>query len=248
MLKKIYYPSPNFEPRPSGIPLDMIVLHYTDMPNAEEALARLCDPASKVSAHFLIHKEGPLYQLVDPKHRAWHAGTSFWGGEGDINSRSIGIELDNLGHTFGPEPFPVSQMTTLYHLLEELTQIYGIPAHRVVGHSDVAPLRKQDPGELFPWHDLAKKGFGLWSSQKTPPLSSSVSLSFLEVQQALRDIGYECPLTGVWDDDSQKVCRVFQQHFTPVELTGYPSDLTCQTLQELLGIVKSLAQSRSFLG
>lgn len=226
----------------------MIVLHYTDMLNVDEALARLCDPATKVSAHFLISKEGALYQLVDPKYRAWHAGTSFWEGERDINSRSIGIELDNFGHTFGPEPFSTPQMDTLYHLLEELTQTYGIPAHRVVGHSDVAPLRKQDPGELFPWHDLVKKGFGLWPSKKTTPLLPSSYLSFLEVQQALRDIGYECPLTGVWDDDSQKVCRAFQQHFIPIELTGYPSDLTCQTLQEVLRVVKSLASSHSLLG
>lgn len=240
MMKKIHNPSPNFGPRSAGVPLDMIVLHYTDMLTAEEALARLCDPISEVSAHFLIGKEGALYQLVDPKYRAWHAGTSFWGGEEDVNSRSIGIELDNLGHTFGPEPFSVLQINTLLDLLTELTEIYGIPAHRVVGHSDVAPLRKRDPGELFPWHDLAKKDFGLWSSKRTFFSSSSMYLSYLEVQQALRNIGYGCPLTGVWDDNSQKVCRAFQQHFTPSELTGYPSELTCQTLQELLEVVNPL--------
>ncbi len=234
MLKKIHHLSPNFEPRPSGVPLDMIVLHYTDMLNAEEALARLCDPEVKVSAHFLISKEGALYQLVDPKYRAWHAGSSFWKGEEDINSRSIGIELDNLGHSFGPEPFPIPQMNTLYDLLEELIQTYGIPAHRIVGHSDVAPLRKQDPGELFPWHDLARKGFGLWPKEKPSSPCSSVPSNFLEVQQALRDIGYGCPLTGVWDDDSQKICWAFQRHFTPHELTGYPSALTQQVLQALL--------------
>jgi N-acetylmuramoyl-L-alanine amidase len=240
MMKKIHHPSPNFGPRPSGVPLDMIVLHYTDMLNAEDALARLCDPTSEVSAHFLISKEGTLYQLVDPKYRAWHAGTSFWGEEENINSRSIGIEMDNLGHTFGPELFSISQINTLLDLLTELTEIYGILAHRIVGHSDVAPLRKQDPGELFPWHDLAKKGFGLWPSKRMPPASPSLPLNFLEVQQALRNIGYECPLTGVWDDDSQKVCRAFQQHFTPSELTGYPSEQTHQTLQELLEVVKPL--------
>ncbi len=218
----------------------MIVLHYTDMLTVEEALARLCDPISKVSAHFLISKEGVLYQLVDPKYRAWHAGLSSWGGEGDINSHSIGIEMDNLGHTFGPEPFSIPQMNTLLDLLADLTQTYEIPAHRIVGHSDVAPLRKQDPGELFPWHDLAKKGFGLWPSERASSAYSSSTLSFLETQQALCDIGYGCPLTGVWDDDSQKVCRAFQQHFTPGELTGYPSELTYQTLQELLKVVKPL--------
>lgn len=240
MIKRNYNPSPNFGQRPSGMPLDMVVLHYTDMLNAEEALARLCDPKSEVSAHFLISKEGALYQLVDPKYRAWHAGVSSWAGEKDINSRSIGIEMDNFGHTFGPEPFPLAQMNTLYDLLGELTQTYGIPIHRIVGHSDIAPLRKQDPGSLFPWHDLAREGFGLWPSKKGLPSLLSTSLSFLEVQQALQDIGYECPLTGVWDDNSQKVCRAFQQHFTPSELTGYPSELTNQTLQELLQVVNSL--------
>jgi N-acetylmuramoyl-L-alanine amidase len=215
----------------------MIILHYTDMLTAEEALARLCDPISKVSAHFLIGKEGMLYQLVDPEYRAWHAGVSSWEGENDINSRSIGIELDNLGHTFGPEPFSMPQINTLLDLLVELTQIYGIPAHRIVGHSDVAPLRKQDPGELFPWRDLARKGFGLWPNEISRPLEPPLPLSPLETQQALCNIGYGCPLTGVWDDDSQKVCRAFQQHFTPSELTGLPSDLTHRTLQELLKVI-----------
>lgn len=240
MLRIIHSPSPNFEPRPAGVLLDMVILHYTDMLTAEEALARLCDPIHKVSAHFLIGKEGTLYQLVDPKYRAWHAGLSSWSNEQDINSRSIGIELDNFGHTFGPEPFPDPQISTLLDLLTELTQTYGIPAHRIVGHSDVAPLRKQDPGTLFPWHELAKKGFGLWPNEKALPPPPLVPLSFLEVQQALYDIGYECPVTGVWDDDSQKVCRAFQQHFTPGELTGFPSELTYEKLHVLLDMVRSL--------
>ena len=240
MVKKIHKLSPNFGLRASGVLLDMIVLHYTDMLNAEEALAKLCNPVSEVSAHFLVTKEGALYQLVDPKYRAWHAGASYWAGEKDINSRSIGIELDNPGHTFGPEPFSVSQINTLLGLLTELTETHGIPAHRIVGHSDVAPLRKQDPGELFPWHDLAKKGFGLWPRGELPSSYLSPALSFLETQQAFCDIGYACPLTGIWDDDSQKVCLDFQQHFTPSELTGYPSELTHQIVQELLKVVKPL--------
>jgi N-acetylmuramoyl-L-alanine amidase len=241
MIKKIHHPSPNFGPRPSDVPLDMIVLHYTDMLNAKEALARLCNPISEVSAHFLIGKDGALYQLVDPKYRAWHAGLGSWGGEKDINSRSIGIEMDNLGHTFGPEPFPIPQINTLSDLLTELIQTYGIPAHRIVGHSDVAPLRKQDPGELFPWYDLAQKGFGLWPRERLVASSyPSLALNILEAQQALCNIGYGCPLTGIWDDDSQKVCRAFQRHFTPGELTGQPSELTHQVLQALLKVIKSL--------
>jgi N-acetylmuramoyl-L-alanine amidase len=236
MLKKIHHPSPNFEPRPVGTLLDMIIIHYTDMPSAEEALAKLCDEEAKVSAHFLIGKEGALYQLVDPLHRAWHAGLSYWQGEQDINSRSIGIELDNLGHSFGPEPFPEAQINTLLDLLGELTAQYGVQPHRILGHSDVAPLRKNDPGELFPWALLAKKGFGLMLS----PQSTGAGLrpmSILDVQMALLKIGYSCPQTGVWDEDSQKVCRAFQQHFTPLEVTGNPTE---QTYLVLKGLVKSI--------
>lgn len=236
MLKKIHRPSPNFESRAQGIALDMIVLHYTDMRNAEEALERLCDAQAKVSAHFLISKEGELYQLVDPDHRAWHAGVSSWEGQGDINSRSIGVELDNLGHTFGPEPFSTVQMTTLLALLEELIQTYGIQPHRIVGHSDVAPGRKKDPGELFPWHVLAEKGFGLWPQEKetSQHISLVPKMSIQEMQQALCHIGYECPETGVWDEESQAVCLAFQRHFTPQDLTGHPTDLVKQALQGLL--------------
>jgi N-acetylmuramoyl-L-alanine amidase len=233
MLKKIDCPSPNFEPRCAGISPDLIVLHYTDMRNASEALTRLCDPEAKVSAHFLIHKDGNLYQLVDPAYCAWHAGASSWRGETNINHRSIGVELDNLGHTFGPEPFSVSQMDTLVNLLGYLTKTYAISPHRIVGHSDVAPLRKKDPGELFPWADLAKKGFGLWPSKAKPatPLPPFLLMGHLEIQSALSDIGYECPRTGVWDEDTQKVCEAFQRHFTPEEITGYPCEGTYRMLQ-----------------
>lgn len=242
MLNKIPYPSPNFEPRSPKAPLDLIILHYTDMRNAEEALVRLCDAEAKVSAHFLIHKEGTLYQLVDPIYCAWHAGVSSWQGETDINHRSIGIELDNRGHTFGPEPFSAAQMNTLADLLGELTKTYAVSPHRIVGHSDIAPLRKKDPGELFPWANLARKGFGLWSfeTKPAPRVSSLLPMDSLEIQRALSDIGYGCPQTGVWDENTQKVCQAFQRHFTPHDLTGYPSAVTCQMLQGLLKVIKSL--------
>jgi N-acetylmuramoyl-L-alanine amidase len=233
MLKKIVCPSPNFEPRCGGISPDLIVLHYTDMCNAPEALTRLCDPEAKVSAHFLIHKDGNLYQLIDPAYCAWHAGVSSWRGETNINHRSIGIELDNLGHTFGPEPFSAPQMNTLVNLLGYLTKTYAISPHRIVGHSDVAPLRKKDPGELFPWADLARKGFGFWPSEAKPttPLSPLLPMDHLGIQRALSDIGYGCPRTGIWDEGTQKVCEAFQRHFTPEEITGYPSEGTCRMLQ-----------------
>lgn len=236
ILERIHYPSPNFEPRPSGMLPDLIVLHYTDMSSVQEALVRLCDPEAKVSAHFLINKEGVLYQLVDPDHRAWHAGLSSWQGVDDVNSRSIGIELDNLGHTFGPEPFPELQIKTLVALLGELTTLYAIPPHRIVGHSDVAPLRKKDPGALFPWGILAHKGFGLWPTALKMPIVPDL-MSTLEIQRSLSKIGYSCPQTGTWDEVSQNVCLAFQQHFTPHELTGHPTALTCQVLGEILKVI-----------
>lgn len=236
MLKKINRPSPNFEARPPRTSPDLIILHYTDMRNAQDALERLCNPDSKVSAHFLISKEGILYQLVDPMYSAWHAGVSSWQGRRDTNHRSLGIELDNGGHTFGPEPFPAPQIEVLLTLLGELTAFYVIPSHQIVGHSDVAPLRKKDPGELFPWEHLASKGFGLW------PASPSVFTPWglLEIQKAFSEIGYDCPQTGTWDKTSQAVCHAFQQHFTPHELTGFPTKLTRQALQGLLQKAKSL--------
>lgn len=235
MLTKIHYPSPNFEPRPAGALVDMIILHYTDMTSAQSALDRLCDPEAKVSSHFLISKEGTLFQLVDPVHRAWHAGESFWQGRQDINSFSIGIELDNRGHTFGPEPFAEAQIITLLDLLAELTKAYGISAQNILGHSDIAPLRKTDPGPLFPWALLGQKGFGRVPLQ---PASEELSpqMTIRDVQDALVKIGYYCPQTGEWDEDSQKVCRAFQQHFTPHEVTGQPSQLLGQVLRGLVPV------------
>ncbi|MBM3468575.1 MAG: N-acetylmuramoyl-L-alanine amidase [Alphaproteobacteria bacterium] len=235
MYKKIHHPSPNFEDRPEGVLIDTIILHYTDMRNAEEALERLSDPQAKVSAHFLIHKNGNVYQLVDPYYKAWHAGESYWQGDKDLNNRSIGIELDNAGHAFGLEPFSEIQITTLINLLKDLVEVFEVPVNRIIGHSDVAPLRKQDPGELFPWFDLAEKGFGLWPQSLEPFQTSPLPpLSVSDAQQAFLKIGYECPQTGTWDENTQKVCRVFQQHFTPHEVTGQITNLTHQTLLALL--------------
>lgn len=155
-------PSPNFDPRPDGTPIDMLVIHYTGMENAEAALARLCDPAAKVSAHYVVDEDGTVFQLVDERLRAWHAGVAYWRGRIDINARSIGVELVNPGHEFGYRAFPEPQMAALIELATGILARHPIAPRNVVGHSDVAPTRKTDPGELFDWPRLAEAGIGLF--------------------------------------------------------------------------------------
>lgn len=151
-------PSSNFGTRRGGAAVSLIVLHYTGMEDAEAALARLCDPEAEVSSHYLISKAGTLFRLVDEKHRAWHAGAGAWAGHDDVNSRSIGIELDNPGKA----GFDERLMTTLEALLIELLERHALPAKAVIGHSDMAPSRKTDPGPYFDWHRLADKGLSVW--------------------------------------------------------------------------------------
>ncbi len=168
-------PSPNYNDRAPGA-ITMLVLHYTGMVSREHALARLCDPVAKVSAHYLIDEMGLVYQMVAEEYRAWHAGVSFWAGERDINSRSIGIELVNPGHERGYRSFLALQMRSLVELCREILPRHPIPPNRVLGHSDVAPGRKRDPGELFDWEWLAGQGIGVWPDVKSrgalPPTPS----------------------------------------------------------------------------
>jgi N-acetylmuramoyl-L-alanine amidase len=154
----IDHPSPNFGPRRGGETPSLVVLHYTAMSDAAAALERLCDPAAEVSAHYLIGVDGTLWRLVDEAHRAWHAGAGSWAGAGDVNSRSIGIELDNDGRS----PFPEPLMTTLERLLTDIMARWEIPPEGVIAHSDMAPDRKSDPGARFDWRRLARGGLAKW--------------------------------------------------------------------------------------
>ncbi len=147
-------PSPNFDAR--DLPVTMLVLHYTGMQDAASAIARLTDPAAKVSAHYVVDEDGTIHRLVAEKHRAWHAGRSHWRGVTDINSASVGIEIVNPGHEWGYRPFPDAQIDALIPLIHDIERRHGITRGNVVGHSDIAPARKQDPGELFPWGKLAR--------------------------------------------------------------------------------------------
>ncbi|MEA1650316.1 N-acetylmuramoyl-L-alanine amidase [Nitrospirillum sp. BR 11164] len=155
-------PSPNHGPRPEGAAIDILVLHYTGMLSAEAALDRLCDPAAEVSAHYVVEEDGTVWRLVDEGRRAWHAGRGAWGDAQDVNSRSIGVEIVNPGHEFGYRPFPPAQMRAVTDLCRGILDRHPIPAGNVIAHSDMAPARKQDPGELFDWPALARAGVGLW--------------------------------------------------------------------------------------
>lgn len=226
------YTSPNHNERDPALPLKYIVLHYTGMKTAEEALERLCDPASKVSAHYVVDDNGRLYNLVADERRAWHAGKSFWAGIEDINSASIGIELTNPGHQFGYRAFWPAQMIVLKQLLRDLIAGHKLDATTcLLAHSDVAPDRKEDPGELFPWQDLAEEGLGIWP--KTTPADYGHAEDD-EVQDMLRAVGYGCPNTGVYDRAMRAVVLAFQRRFEPENLTGTPERETIARLRALI--------------
>lgn len=220
MTYNFTFKSPNFNDR-SSAGISLIILHYTDMTSAEEALERLCNPAHKVSAHYLIHKSGEIIQLVEDAKRAWHAGVSYWHGQTDINDISIGIELDNGGHLGNLEPYTEAQLSALLNLLAHLCQTHKINPKNVIGHSDVAPSRKKDPGEHFPWEILKKNGFGIWPE---PFPIRHAPISVTETQHQLRKIGYDCPTSGEIDLQTQLAITAFQRHFTPSEITGTITD------------------------
>jgi len=205
--------SPNHDARPSDGAIDMLILHYTGMNSAQDALDRLCSSESRVSAHYLIDEDGRSWRLVPETRRAWHAGVSYWAGRRDINAASIGIELVNPGHAWGYRPFPQAQMTALIALCHDIFSRHAVPARFVLGHSDVAPQRKADPGELFDWPALARAGIGLWPD--FTGAGETLPDDVASAQQALAEIGYDCRMTGVADDATQNVVIAFQRRFRP---------------------------------
>ncbi|WP_366553944.1 N-acetylmuramoyl-L-alanine amidase [Aquibaculum sediminis] len=219
-------PSPNHDARPGERDPDLILLHYTGMRSAEEAMARLCDPAARVSAHYCIEEDGTLWRLVPESRRAWHAGLSRWEGQEGINDRSLGIELVNPGHEWGYRAFPEAQMACLLELLAVLRVRWRIPRWNVVGHADVAPLRKEDPGELFDWARLAAAGHGLWP-EETPVLVPDET----QARQALATIGY-----GYLEEDLPAVLRAFQRHFRPARVDGHLDAETAGRLAAVAGL------------
>ena len=210
-------PSPNPDDR-GGAAIDMLVLHYTGMKTAQQALHRLCDPAAKVSAHYTVDEDGAVYAHVPEARRAWHAGVASWAGASDINARSIGIELVNPGHEFGYRDFAEDQIAALITLCHSILMRHPIPSWRVLGHSDVAPARKEDPGELFPWSGLAKAGIGLWPNAVASELK-------------VDDLGrYGFDLSAPRD----KLVTAFQRHFRPKKLDGQWDSECAGLLADLL--------------
>jgi N-acetylmuramoyl-L-alanine amidase len=229
--------SPNHDARPEGGRIDMLVLHYTGMKTAAEAIDRLCDPAAKVSAHYVIDEDGTVWRLVEEGRRAWHAGLSFWQGTRDVNAASIGIELVNPGHEWGYRAFPETQMASLESLCRGLLEKHPIPADRVVGHSDVAPARKQDPGELFDWPRLARAGIGLWPAEPAPPPPDVV-----KAQAMLGAIGYRVPGSGVLDEETRPVLIAFQRRFRPSRNDG---DLDDETAARIAAVERAVSALRA---
>ena len=201
-------PSPNFDAR--ALPVSMVVLHYTGMIDGASAIARLADPEAKVSAHYVVAEDGQIIRMVNEANRAWHAGRSWWRGISDINSASIGIEIVNPGHEFGYRPFPEAQIDAVIHLLGGIVRRHGITRGNVVGHSDVAPARKDDPGELFPWHRLAKLRLALPRPTKNLMDPHWSDAGFL---LALERFGYDIA-------DGPAAVRAFQRRFRPELMDG----------------------------
>ena len=201
-------PSPNHDER--ALSVSMIVLHYTGMPDAEGAIARLTSPEAKVSDHYLVREDGEILRLVDEERRAWHAGKSYWRGVTDVNSASVGIEIVNPGHEFGYRPFPDEQIAALIPLVADIKDRHGIGRGNIVGHSDIAPARKEDPGELFPWPALAKRRLALPSPTRDLMDPYWTDAGFL---LALERFGYDVT-------DNLKAVIAFQRRFRPEQIDG----------------------------
>ncbi len=233
-------PSPNHGERRGDLHPDMIVLHYTGMPDATAALDLLCAAGSEVSAHYFVFEDGYIVQMVQESRRAWHAGVAFWAGETDINSCSIGIEIANPGHEYGYPDFPKRQIAAVTALCRSIQTRHSIPPARVLAHSDIAPARKRDPGEKFPWRTLCDLGVGHWV--KPTPLTEGGALLVLgdqsdavaAMQDALSKYGYDVAVSGTYDFATQAAVTAFQRHFRPERIDGLGDELTRATLEELL--------------
>ncbi len=234
--------SPNHGERRGFHRPDAVILHYTGMPTGAQALAWLCDPASEVSSHYFVWEDGRVVQLVAEDRRAWHAGRGVWKGQRDLNSASIGVEIVNPGHSLSeddPPPFPGAQVEAVIALLTDVAARHRIAPERILAHSDIAPGRKRDPGERFPWDALARAGIGHWAAPAA--LTAGRSLTRGEegapvraVQAMLALYGYGLDVTGVYDAPTRDAVAAFQRHFRPARVDGQADGSTIETLRALL--------------
>ena len=236
-------PSPNHDERRHKV--DMLVLHYTGMETGQGALDRMRDPEAKVSAHYMVWEDGRVVRLVDESRRAWHAGLSSWQGDDDLNSRSIGIEIVNPGHEFGYRAFPDVQIDAVMELSKGILSRHRIPPRNVIAHSDIAPGRKEDPGELFPWKRLAGVGIGIWveaqavMGESLSPADRGDAVRALQVDLAA--YGYGIDPTGDYEARTRDVVIAFQRHFRPVKFDGVADAQTQDVLRRLLATVSTVA-------
>jgi N-acetylmuramoyl-L-alanine amidase len=231
--------SPNFGPRRDGKRADAIILHYTGMETGSAAEAWLCSPESEVSSHYLVHEDGCVVQMVREADRAWHAGASSWQGETDMNSRSIGIEIVNPGHSLGYKDFGDCQVEAVIGLCQGISLRHNVPPERVLAHSDIAPARKVDPGEKFPWRRLAGSGIGHFVEpfpvrEGRVLMQGSAGEAVERLQSMLALYGYGAEISGVFDDVTRLAVAAFQRHFRPALVDGIADESTVGTLHALL--------------
>jgi N-acetylmuramoyl-L-alanine amidase len=232
-------PSPNHDERPADEPVDILVLHYTGMQSAAAAIERLCDPASRVSSHYVVDEDGTVWRLVPEERRAWHAGISFWRGHEGLNGRSVGVEIVNPGHEWGYRPFRAAQMVAVRDLCARILARHPIPARNVVAHSDIAPDRKEDPGELFDWPGLAAAGIGLWP--EFPPVAVGAAVDRAVLRADLAIIGYPVPQDAQGETAFATLLRAFQRRWRPEAVTGLADAETALRAAVLASTVGGMA-------
>ena len=239
LLPHRFQPSPNFGERATGSEIKIILLHYTGMSEAQKACDWLCNEESEVSAHYLIDESGGIVQMVDEAARAWHAGLSSWHDDEDINSASIGIEIQNVGHSMGYPDFPEVQMSSVVALCKDLAKRHSIVGRNFLAHSDVAPGRKIDPGEKFDWAYLHAQGVGHWVDPE--PIKGGTFLqpgdigdTVMALQAMLKLYGYGIDVNGSFDVRTKVVVEAFQRHFRTALVDGIADQSTVATLHRLL--------------
>ena len=240
-LATLWCPSPNVEARRDNRQPDMLLLHYTGMESAAAALDWLTREESKVSCHYLVDEDGGITQLVEESMRAWHAGQSLWAGETDLNSCSIGIEIHNPGHDFDYPNFPAAQMSAVEVLCLDIFTRHAIPSDRVLAHSDVATVRKRDPGEKFDWAGLARSGIGLWVEPASLGEDAGLGLgdegaAVDTLQRTLQAYGYGVEPTSTYGRGLEQVVTAFQRHFRPSRIDGRADSSTLDTLLRLVAL------------